>query len=77
MVSELKAYCVTCRAKRGIVHPVVRKLKNNHKIAKGTCQVCHGKVALFVPVTTPLGAWKGAPRMRMHMKMTRSRAARR
>ncbi len=51
----LKARCMTCQANRIMLNPIVKRTKNNHKLARGKCPVCAGKMALFVPSSTRVG----------------------
>lgn len=41
-------YCVKCKAKRTIVNPSPRTLKNKRKAITGTCSKCGTKMFKFV-----------------------------
>ena len=70
MVATLKAQCMTCQAQRIMLNPTVKRIKNNHKQARGKCSTCGGKMSLFVPSITKVGRW-GSMVMAKRMTMKR------
>lgn len=64
---------MTCQADRIMLNPVVKRTKNNHKLARGKCPVCAGKMAVFVPSSTRVG--KVGTKMAMARPVMRKRPA--
>ena len=42
---EMQAYCLRCKAHRGIVDPKEVEMKNGRISVKGRCSVCNGAVS--------------------------------
>ena len=49
MAVTVKAYCMRCKAKKGIEGPKKSKMKNGCDALKGTCADCGTKVFAILP----------------------------
>ena len=44
----MTAWCVKCRTKTELVHPVEGLTKNHRKVMKGECRKCGCKLCVFI-----------------------------